>query len=264
MSAQFNSVRNLSGEGERPCRCLSGTFRHERGCGRGCEHRRLSFLRRCCVPLREARAGGTWRDDGARCWAGGFCAGKGRRSASRAAESGGGFFLGRGESYAAGLCLGGLCGVSPRIQRETAATDGRLRAGAREKLNRGPHPMLRGCGARRGECAELCGSRSGEFSQARGPSPGLAAGGIDNGIFVQAQKRAGSRFLPCEIRGARSRCERRRTRRQGKTFLACAGNPCAARASALCPSSAGGQQKAPVRTRSRGSFAAAEPRTISG
>lgn len=216
-------------------------------------------------PVRRGRAepGATTGLDVGR---GDFCAGKGRRSASRVAES-----VGRLLSRARRIVCSGtlprrpLCGAGPRIQRETAAPDGRLRAGAREKLNRGPHPMLRGCGARRGECAELCGSRSGEFSRARGPSPGLAAGGIDNGIFVQAQKRAARCFPTCGSRAsAQSRGTSADRTAQAKTFLACAGNPCAARAPALCPSSAGGQQKAPVRTRSRGSFAAAEPRTISG
>ena len=57
----------------------------------------------------------------------------------------GGFFLGRGESYAAGLCLGGLfAGQAQGYSGRRLPPDGRLRAGAREKLNRGPHPMLWG------------------------------------------------------------------------------------------------------------------------
>lgn len=82
-----------------------------------------------CRPVRRGRVepGATTELDFGR---GDFCAGKGRRSASRVAES-----VGRLLSRARRIVCSGtlprrpLCGAGPRIQRETAASDGRLRSG---------------------------------------------------------------------------------------------------------------------------------------
>ena len=142
-----------------------------------------------CRPVRRGRVepGATTGLDFGR---GDFCAGKGRRSASRVAESG--RLLSRAQRIVCGGTLPRrpLCGAGPRIQRETAASDGRLRAGARGKLNRG-----------RTRCCE-------DAAHGVGSARNFAAAGAANLHRHAAPRRA----LPQAVSTTEFSCRRRKGR----------------------------------------------------